>query len=151
VAASAPLRCAGALILDDEGRIFVQRRAPTRRLFPNCWDIVGGHLEPGESHDDALRREITEETGWRLSHVLAELDEISYTGDDGIDRVERDFLVRVEGNLFSPHLQADEHTEWRWIDESQIDLIDEHRASGDKLAREIVSAGFRLARELGLA
>jgi 8-oxo-dGTP pyrophosphatase MutT (NUDIX family) len=35
--------------VDDDGRIFFQRRSPTRKLFRNSWDIVGGHLEPGES------------------------------------------------------------------------------------------------------
>ncbi|MGB2567862.1 hypothetical protein ACPFP2_05325 [Micromonospora citrea] len=28
-----PLRCAGALIVDDDGRLFVQRRSAERRLF----------------------------------------------------------------------------------------------------------------------
>ena len=63
-----PLRVAAALVLDDDGRVFVQRRSPDRRLFPNCWDVVGGHIEPGESVEDALRREVNEETGWQLSH-----------------------------------------------------------------------------------
>ena len=53
-----PLRCAGALIVDDDSRIFIQRRSSERRIFPNCWDIFGGHLEPGEVFDDALRREV---------------------------------------------------------------------------------------------
>ncbi|MEU8295720.1 NUDIX domain-containing protein [Micromonospora sp. NPDC048909] len=52
-----PLRCAGALIVRDDGRIFFQRRSPERRLFPDCWDVVGGHLEPG----DGLNRRIAEE------------------------------------------------------------------------------------------
>jgi hypothetical protein len=30
-----PLRVTGALVVDDDGRIFFQRRSPTRKLFPN--------------------------------------------------------------------------------------------------------------------
>jgi 8-oxo-dGTP diphosphatase len=92
--ADEPLRCAGALIVDDAGRIFVQRRALDRRLFPGAWDIVGGHVEPGESVDEALRREVTEETGWQISHVLAEIGVFRYVGDDHRPRIEQDFLVR---------------------------------------------------------
>jgi len=146
-----PLRCAGALILDDDGRIFVQRRSPDRKLFPNCWDIVGGHVEPGESIDDTLLREVEEETGWRISVVLGPVGEFSYTGDDGQDRVEQDFLVRVDGNLDRPRLEQGKHTEWRWLSEPELDLLDEQRGPGDVLVREIVTAGFVTARLFGFA
>ena len=36
--------CAGALIRNEDGRVFVQRRTTTRRVLPGVWDIVGGHL-----------------------------------------------------------------------------------------------------------
>jgi 8-oxo-dGTP pyrophosphatase MutT (NUDIX family) len=144
------------LIIDDDGRIFIQRRAPGRPLFAGCWDIVGGHLEPDESFDDALRREIAEETGWRLSHVLAQLDEIEYVGDDGVTRVERDYLVRVEGDLRRPRLAPAEHTEWRWVDRAEAEKIGEpdgngYRRPGEELTRRIIGTGFAVAREIGLA
>lgn len=146
-----PLRCAAALILDDDGRIFVQRRAADRRLFPDAWDIVGGHLEPGETALEALRREIHEETGWRLTHVLAELPPVRYTGDDGLARVEEDFLVRVEGNLRRPRLAAGEHTEYRWITRDDLDaLVAGSDRPGDVLIRRLLAAGFDTARDIGL-
>ena len=61
---------AGAVIHDGSGRIFMQRRSEERDLFPGAWDIVGGHLEPGEGILDALRREVNEETGWTFRRVL---------------------------------------------------------------------------------
>ncbi|WFF07699.1 NUDIX domain-containing protein [Micromonospora sp. WMMD1076] len=145
-----PLRCAGALIVDDDGRIFIQRRSSERRLFPNCWDIVGGHLEPGEEIDDALRREVTEETGWALSHVLGLVGEYRYTADDGLTRVETDFLVRVDGDLSRPRLEAGKHTEFRWLAESEIALLDEHRDVNDGMIRRIAEDGFAALRSIGL-
>jgi 8-oxo-dGTP pyrophosphatase MutT (NUDIX family) len=141
-----PLRCAGALILHDDGRIFVQRRSPQRKLFPNYWDIVGGHVEPGESVDDALRREVEEETGWRISVVLGQVGEFRYTGDDGQDRIEQDFLVRVDGNLDRPRLEEGKHTEWCWLAEPELDLLDDPTP-----LREMVAAGFATARLFGFA
>lgn len=38
----------GALIVDGRGRVFVHRRSLQRRLFPRCWDTVGGQVEAGE-------------------------------------------------------------------------------------------------------
>ncbi|MBQ0990432.1 NUDIX domain-containing protein [Micromonospora sp. PSH03] len=145
-----PLRCAGALIVDHDGRIFFQRRSPHRRLFPNCWDIVGGHLEPGEDIDEALRREITEETGWVLSHVLGQVGEYSYVGDDGLARTEYDFLVRVDGDLDRPMLEAGKHTEYRWLAEHEMTVLDEHRDVNDGLIRRIAEEGFAVLRSIGL-
>lgn len=144
-----PLRCAGALIVDDDGRIFFQRRSPERRLFPNTWDIAGGHLEPGEQVEDALRREVHEETGWTVSHVLAVVGEYRYTGDDGLDRVETDFLVRVDGDLARPRLEADKHTEFRWLAEQDIAVLDEHRDVNDGLIRRIAQDAFAALRSIG--
>lgn len=149
--AQATLHCAAAMILDDDGRIFVQRRAAHRTLFPDAWDIVGGHLEAGESAMEALRREIFEETGWRLTHVLAELPPVRYTGDDGRVRVEEDYLVRVEGDLRRPRQSADEHTEYRWITADDLDaLIGDSDRPGDVLIHKLLRAGFDTARDIGL-
>ncbi|BCJ65598.1 NUDIX domain-containing protein [Polymorphospora rubra] len=145
-----PLSCAGALIVDDDGRIFVQRRSATRKLFPNCWDVVGGHVEPGESIEDTLQREVTEETGWTVSHVLGLVGEYTYVGDDGLTRVEYDFLVRVDGDLRNPRLEAGKHTEFRWLSEHETVLLDEHRHVNDGLIRRIVDDGFAALHVIGL-
>jgi 8-oxo-dGTP pyrophosphatase MutT (NUDIX family) len=145
-----PLRCAGAVIVDDDGRIFIQRRSADRSLFPDTWDIVGGHLEPGETLAEALHREVREETGWSVSVVLAEIGEHSYTGDDGLDRIETDYLVRVDGDLSRPRLEAGKHTEHRWIARDEVAVLDENRGVDDGLMRRIAEQGFDLLARLGL-
>ncbi|NSW93713.1 MAG: NUDIX domain-containing protein [Bacteroidales bacterium] len=53
-----------AHIFNSSGRLFLQKRAMTKDLLPGKWDTsVGGHFRPGEKPEDALRREIAEETG----------------------------------------------------------------------------------------
>lgn len=146
--ATEPLRCAGALIVDDQGRIFVQRRSMDRRLFPGAWDVVGGHLEPGETVEEALRREVREETGWTVSHVLATVGEYAYTGDDGLARLETDFLIRVDGDLDRPRLEPTKHTAYRWLAADELSLLDEGRTPGDVLIRQLVTDGFRVLRQI---
>ncbi|MBR6247298.1 MAG: NUDIX domain-containing protein [Bacteroidales bacterium] len=51
-------------ILDREGRIFLQKRAATKELYPLRWDTaVAGHVIYRESILDALWREAEEEMG----------------------------------------------------------------------------------------
>jgi 8-oxo-dGTP pyrophosphatase MutT (NUDIX family) len=135
------------LVVDDDGRIFIQRRSADRRLFPNAWDIVGGHVEPGESLEDALRREITEETGWVLFQILGTVGEYAYTGDDGLARVETDYLVRVDGDLSRPRLQAGKHLDPRWLTEAETELLSEPPSDAG-LIRRIVEDGFALIRRI---
>ncbi len=106
--------CVGAIIRDEQGRVFVQRRSATRRVFPGVWDIVGGHVEPNESIDAALEREIHEETGWRLHRIVALIAEWEWE-HGGEARQEFDYLVEVEGDLASPRLEPLEHDEYAWI------------------------------------
>lgn len=136
--------------MDDDGRLFFQRRSPDRKLFPDTWDIVGGHLEPGESVEEALRREVEEETGWTLSVVLGLVGEYRYRGNDGLERVESDFLVRVDGDLTRPRLEVGKHTEFRWLDDSQTALLDQNRHANDGLIRRIAEDAFAALRSIGL-
>lgn len=52
---------AAALVRD--GRVLLAHRHPARRWYPDCWDLVGGHIEPGESPVHAVTRECREELG----------------------------------------------------------------------------------------
>lgn len=51
-------------LFNKKGELFLQKRASTKDLLPGKWDTsVGGHLNPGETPEEALRRETEEELG----------------------------------------------------------------------------------------
>ena len=52
----------GGLVL-ARGRVLLGYRHPTRRYYPACWDVPGGHVQAGESSQAAVRRELGEELG----------------------------------------------------------------------------------------
>ena len=53
-------------IIHNGGAILLCKMAADRGVFPGQWALSGGGMEPGESIEQALRREIREELGDRL-------------------------------------------------------------------------------------
>jgi 8-oxo-dGTP diphosphatase len=51
-----------ALLVDDAGRVLVTQRRADQAL-PLQWEFPGGKIEPGESPEAALARELREELG----------------------------------------------------------------------------------------
>ncbi|PJE76398.1 hypothetical protein COV05_04705 [Candidatus Uhrbacteria bacterium CG10_big_fil_rev_8_21_14_0_10_48_16] len=60
----AMLRSAQLFLYDQQGRLFIQRRAWTKKRFPGCLCAsVAGHVEPKEGYEEAIHREMLEEIG----------------------------------------------------------------------------------------
>jgi ADP-ribose pyrophosphatase YjhB (NUDIX family) len=53
-------------MVEKDGQWLLQLRDDLDWIVaPGCWGLFGGHLEPGETPEDALRRELLEEIRWR--------------------------------------------------------------------------------------
>jgi 8-oxo-dGTP pyrophosphatase MutT (NUDIX family) len=128
----------GALIRNHEGRVFVQRRTTSRHIAPGLWDIVGGHIRPSEAVEEALAREIREETGWELRHILAQIADWEWEHDGEVRR-ELDFVVEVGGDLAAPRLEHGKHDAYAWVGSDNLDLMMEGRMDGDYTLRDIVA------------
>jgi mutator protein MutT len=54
---------AGAMIINDQGQIFLAQRGPKAKNECGCWENPGGGVEFGEKLVDTVKREIREEYG----------------------------------------------------------------------------------------
>src|SRR5438128_10129093 len=53
----------GALFIGRDRKVLLGLRAAWKKIWPRHWDTTGGRVEPGESPDEALVREVLEEVG----------------------------------------------------------------------------------------
>ena len=61
------VRVVGAIILSEADEVLCALRSPEMSL-PNYWEFPGGKIEVGESIQEAVIREIKEETGLTIFH-----------------------------------------------------------------------------------
>ena len=53
-------------MLQRDGRWLIQLRDEDPTIVaPGCWGLFGGHLERGETPEQALRRELQEDISWQ--------------------------------------------------------------------------------------
>ena len=67
----------GAVIFNDEGKVFLAKRGREARNESGKWEFPGGGVEFGEWLEDALVREIKEEYGFAIE-VDALLDVVNH-------------------------------------------------------------------------
>ena len=109
----------GAIVVDDDGRLLLIRRAhpPAQGL----WSIPGGRVEAGESSEEAVIRELHEETGLR-GEIVREVGTIEREAPSGGTYVIRDYLVAVDGDT-RPRA-ADDALDARWFGRSELDEVE---------------------------
>ncbi len=76
-----------AAILQNDGKILVGQRTP-EQSHPLKWEFPGGKVEPGESPEEALARELEEELGIRgaAGEVITRY-RYAYPGRDPIELI----------------------------------------------------------------
>lgn len=119
-------------VLNDKGELYLQKRPNWKDIQPDKWDTAcGGHIDYGETVEEALRREVKEELGivdynpqliMRYvfqSHVEREYVNVFVTTFDGIIHPNKDELAdgrfwtsnEIQANMghgvFTPNFESE--------------------------------------------
>jgi len=109
------------LVFNKIGELLILKRAKTDESQPEKWGLPGGHVDLGESHLTAAKRELLEETGLNINE--SELTNIGKFEDkDVCIEYYKAVDVCIESNPII--LQSDEHWAYKWINISELDKYD---------------------------
>jgi len=141
------IRVGVSVLLEYNGKILLTRRPAHMRTFPLCWVLPGGHVDMGETLDQAAVRELKEEINLnndQIQHlqIFALWESIypSYVAE--MKTVKRQHLVvyfycklKSFPNL---KLQKEECDAGCWIDKQQVQHALEYTHSVDKFEGFII-------------
>lgn len=109
--------CVGAVVFDGAGRLLlVQRGRPPQA---GSWSLPGGRVEPGESDETAVVRELFEETGLR-GRPERFVGMVRRAGAEGVVYVIRDYECRVTGGVLCA---GDDAADVRWAEPATLSSI----------------------------
>ncbi len=139
---------ARAVIVNDIGEIWLMHAQKN-----DYYKLPGGGIDAGESIEEALKREVLEETGYivRDHQYLWVVEEYREYGSDPLHHVSHGFVVHVHADQQATGLTPDEQDAqftlvWKPLDEA-LKLIQENaERMGDK-AEDILGIKFMSARE----
>lgn len=97
-------------LVDADGRVLIARR-PHGKAMAGLWELPGGKVEPGESPESTLIRELKEELGIDVSaSCLAPLTFASHAYPD-FHLLMPVFICRRWSGTVAPH----HHAEVKWV------------------------------------
>lgn len=96
-----------------QGKILLLLRSRPSKGEYGFWELPGGRMNLGECYEDAVKREVFEETGLKIS-VLRPLNVFDARRDIDTQVIGITFLCVLEGEDMKV-LLSDEHLESEWV------------------------------------
>ena len=141
----------GAVVIDRAGRVLLVQRA--RPPAMGTWTLPGGHVEPGESFESAVVREVREETGLE-ARLVCSLGVVGIESEGTAYAIHEHLMVppeptkAIHGSRARPiSLQAgDDAADAQWTERHEL-----HALGVQPKAVEVIDRGLAEARRRGLA
>lgn len=105
------------MIKDPDGRLLLIKRG--HEPGAGLWSLPGGRIEPGETDQQAVAREVLEETGLVVTcgRLLGTAD---LPGPPGAVIAVSDYLAVVTGGELAP---GDDAADARWVTAAELDRL----------------------------
>lgn len=119
------------IIRRKDGKMLILKRSAGDDHLPEVWETVGGGMDEEQSPQEALKREILEETGLTVS-VGEPFNVFTFRKQTGEFKVGITFLCDSEDDAV---VLSHEHSEYRWIEPKEFASFSSISSLYEEIAR----------------
>ena len=132
--------------IDGKEKVFLPKRADTKKFLPGVYEIPGGHIDFGEDPVAGLKREINEEFGAEIA-VGDPFFVFTYTNDiKKSHSIEVVYFARFVSNLGNLVLNPEDHSSYGWFAEDELKNATTPDKNLDDIEFQAIKKGFALIR-----
>lgn len=108
-----------SIVKNEKDKILVLRRHPKSKTNPHKWELPGGKIEKGEFFDEALIREVKEET-----NLDVKVGDFCEAVQDDYPHKRTVQLIMYSKDITGEVKISDEHDDWMWASINEIKSLD---------------------------
>lgn len=131
---------------DGVEKVFLPKRAKTKKFMPDIYELPGGHIDFGENIVEGLKREIMEEFGMRvrIGDPFAVFDYANHV--KGSHSLEVIYFASFEDPLEKIAISPEDHSEFAWFGEDELHKIVSPSKLEDDGEHQAIVRAFQLLK-----
>ena len=132
--------------VDGFEKVFLPKRAATKKFLPGVFELPGGHIDYGEDIVAGLKREIAEEFGMAIEvgdpfFAFTYLNEVK-----GSHSIEVNYFASFVDDPKNVKLDPEDHSEYGWFAEDELINAATKDKGLDDIEFVAMKKGFALLR-----
>ncbi|MBI5003628.1 NUDIX domain-containing protein [Candidatus Kaiserbacteria bacterium] len=124
-------RVINVFVVNSRGELWIPRRTANKRMFPLCLDMsTGGHVESGETYDQAFKRETQEELNIDTDKFPNRLLGHLTPAKDNVSAFMQVYEIKTDE---APKYNPEDFTEYFWLTPNDFfkRLVEGEKTKGD--------------------
>ncbi len=131
---------------DGVEKVFLPKRAATKKFLPGVYELPGGHIEYGEDTVSGLKREIKEEFGMNIN-AGDPFATFTYRNEiKGANSTEIIYFAEFTDPIDKIEVRPEDHSSFEWIAETELPKAFTENKRGDDPEMQAIKKGFSLLK-----
>jgi 8-oxo-dGTP pyrophosphatase MutT (NUDIX family) len=132
--------------IDGVDKVFLPKRAATKKFLPDIYELPGGHIDYGEDIVEGLKREIAEGFGMSI-RVGDPFFAFTYINEvKGSHSIEVVYFASFIDDPSKIELDPADHSAYGWFAEDESDIVAAANRTADDVELVAIQKGFALLR-----